>query len=42
MHELSVLIATFGEYVVKPLVWPIVFIYLVKGVATLLTENKSE
>ncbi len=41
MHELSVLIATLGEYVIKPLVWPVVFIYVIKGVASLLTENKS-
>lgn len=42
MHEFSVLIATIGEYIIKPLVWPVVFVALAKGVVTLLTDNKTE
>lgn len=41
MHEVSVLVATLGEYVIKPLVWPIVFLAIVKGVTALLTEDKN-
>lgn len=42
MHEMSVLVATLGEYVIKPLVWPIVFLSIVKGVSALLTEGKND
>ena len=42
MHEMSVLVATVGEYLIKPLVWPIVFLTIAKGVAALLSDNKSD
>lgn len=41
MHELSVLVATLGEYVIKPLVWPIVFISVIKGALALMSDDKN-
>lgn len=41
MHELSVLVATLGEHVIKPLVWPLVFAYAIVKVVAFLNDAKS-
>ncbi|MDQ5878524.1 MAG: hypothetical protein QG638_1256 [Pseudomonadota bacterium] len=41
MHELSVLVATLGEHVIKPLVWPLFFAYAVTKIIIFLNDAKG-
>ena len=41
MHELSVLVATLGEHVIKPLVWPLIFAYVVTKIIVFLNDSKG-
>jgi hypothetical protein len=41
MQEFSVLIATFGEHIIKPLVWPMVFVFALAKVAAFLSDAKG-
>lgn len=41
MQELSVLIATLGEHLIKPLVWPLAFAYVLGKVISFISEAKD-
>ena len=41
MQELSVLIATIGEHLIKPLVWPLAFAYILTKVISFINEAQS-
>lgn len=41
MQEFSVLIATVGEHLVKPLVWPLAFAYILTKVISFINEAQN-